>query len=147
MKKSIFLLIIFCCSIVIGCSPQKKLARLIKKHPELVSTDTVIDTIPIIVPGIRIDTTFKTVFSKDTIYLYKDKLVIKYFNDGKTTRIDAEVKTDTIYKPVPVVVNKVVPFETKNIPWYYTAALWGFISFLLLFIILYTIKNRTAAKS
>lgn len=137
------LILFFSVFILIGCSPQKKLARLIKKHPELVTTDTVIDTIPIVVPGIKVDTTFKTVFSKDTTYIYKDKLVIKYFNDGKTTTIDAEVKTDTIYKPVPVVVNKVVPFETKTIPWYYTAALWGFISLFLLFIILQWVrKNR-----
>src|SRR5690349_9231986 len=39
-----------------SCGPQKKLSRLLKKHPELVRSDTVYQDVFVTVPEVKIDT-------------------------------------------------------------------------------------------
>jgi len=42
---------------LLSCSPQKRLNRLVKKHPHLIQNDTVIVHDTLIIPTIQIDTT------------------------------------------------------------------------------------------
>lgn len=95
--------VIFLC----GCSPQKRLQRLISKHPELINTDTVYRNDTTIINGTQIDTVFKSGITKDTLIIRENNLTIKYFNDGKTTYIKGKVDTITIIKKMPYVVNSV----------------------------------------
>jgi hypothetical protein len=48
--------LVFC---LVSCSAEKQLARIIKKHPELVQVDTARDTVEVIIPEIDIDTLFQ----------------------------------------------------------------------------------------
>lgn len=41
---------------ILGCSPQRKLDRLIKKHPTLLKMDTILWSDTLIRWGIRVDT-------------------------------------------------------------------------------------------
>lgn len=118
-----------------GCSAPKRMNRLIKHHPELLSkTDTIkfTDTI-----------TFKTerVF-RDSIYLISDarndtviikekNLTIRTFIKGDTVYSYGECDTDTvtIIKEFSI-PHKVVEYkESKSIPWKFI------VTFILVFIV------------
>lgn len=116
-----------------GCTPQKRLDRLVKKHPELSRIDTVkvTDTFQVIVPGIRADTNFtKPSFLsslKDTIILQKEQLTVKIYE--YRDYIFVEGTCDTVYKTVIREVR--VPYPTvttttkKSIEWHQLPLLIG----------------------
>lgn len=101
-----------------GCTPQKRLDRLVKKHPHLSRIDTVkvTDTFTVMVPGIRADTNFtKPSFLdalKDTIILKKEQLTVKIYEYRDSVFIDA--KCDTVYKTVIREVRVPYPTVTPN---------------------------------
>jgi hypothetical protein len=111
MKK---LLLILTIGALFSCSPQKRLQRLIKNNPELITQDTlqvkIQDTIII---ERYIHDTISQFFYNDTIKIIDNsKVVVRYYVDSVTKIIyaDAEVKQDTIFyeTEVPVIVEKVV---------------------------------------
>lgn len=111
----IALIIILCAYIAFsGCTPQKRLDRLVKKHPHLSRIDTVkvTDTFEVMLPGIRADTNFtKQSFLsalKDTIILQKEQLTVKIYEYRDSVFIDA--KCDTVYKTV--IREVLVPYPT-----------------------------------
>jgi hypothetical protein len=93
-----------------SCSPQIRLQRLLARHPELSTIDSIHIKDTVIIPGMKLDTSviFSTKF--DSIVLQKDKfhLVVKKIHD--TLVIHAEVKRDTVYisKVLPVSKIKVI---------------------------------------
>ena len=102
--------------ILLSCSPQKKLHRLLKKHPELLKTDTIKINDSVFIPEIRIDTIFHYSALKDTVVITKEKLKIKILEVNDTVFLDAEVKADT------VVLIKEIPVEklayAEPVKWY-----------------------------
>lgn len=90
-----------------SCSPERRLANLLKKHPQLVKTDTVFRHDTIIIPGSTVDTTFIHHITKDTIIIRENNTTVKYFNDGKTVYLQGKTDTTTIIKEVPVVIHSV----------------------------------------
>jgi hypothetical protein len=119
MKKfCVFILLIF---LMGSCSPQQRIAKLVKKHPHLlksIKTDVrIIDTFLIekmkIIPGK--DFTFSV--EKDTILkIEKDSIFIK----EKTVRIVSP--KDTIFMKDTFYLDKFYPVEGKSIliepPWW-----------------------------
>ena len=105
----IILCLFFILSVILlcGCSPQKRLNRLVAKHPELINRYTIYRNDTTIINGTIIDTVFKSGITKDTIIIKENNLTIKYFNDGKTTYIKGKVDTITVIKKVPLIVNSV----------------------------------------
>jgi hypothetical protein len=105
----IILCLFFILSVILlcGCSPQKRLNRLVAKHPELINRDTIYRNDTTIINGTIVDTVFKSGITKDTIIIKENNLTIKYFNDGKTTYIKGKVDTITVIKKVPLIVNSV----------------------------------------
>lgn len=103
MKKSKFLimLVIFC-----SCNAEQRLARIVKRNPHLVKSDTIKVRDTIYVKGVTKDSTFYYRTS-DTVVIQKDKLEIKYFfnNSDSTVYIQGKCKGDTIYKDRIVYVN------------------------------------------
>ena len=71
MKKLYTILII--AALAGSCAPVKRFNRLIKKHPHLIQTDTIIkkDTVRILVPKIKHDTAFLGVHLYDTVTIIK----------------------------------------------------------------------------
>lgn len=94
-----------------ACSPQARLNRLIKNHPELAKRDTLtrIDTI-VILPGAA-DTVIHYK-QTDTVIVKENGVTIKYFYNTKdsTVYLKGERDTITIIREVPVEVNT---FEIK----------------------------------
>ncbi|MAG26080.1 hypothetical protein CMI47_10920 [Candidatus Pacearchaeota archaeon] len=114
---SIYLIIIFS----VGCSPQKRLNRLIKKYPEL--TEVSIDTIKVR-DTIYIENYDTTVLSSiikhdTTIIVNNDRTFARYYYDTLRQEIFHEIECigDTIhyYKEVPYKVEKVV---FKELSWW-----------------------------
>lgn len=94
-----------------SCSPEARLASIIKKHPELAKRDTVmrVDTITIL-PGAA-DTIIHYKQS-DTVIIKENGVTVKYFYNTRdsTVYIRGERDTIQIIREVPVQVNK---FELK----------------------------------
>ena len=126
--------------LIVACSPQKKLNRLIKKHPELLTQDTLSLVIhdTIYVENVHYDTTTQLYYHDSTIVVNNEKVYLKYFYDTLTREIFHEVTCygDTVYytKEVPVVVDKVVVEELTWWQKYGVLVIGGII--ILTFIIL-----------
>ena len=127
--------------LLFSCSPQKRLNRLVKKHPSLVELDTIkiIDTV--ITPTIQHDTT--TVFkvsTHDTV-INNEKVFLKYFYDTLTREIHHEYICfgDTIIQEKIVPIEKVV---YKELDWWEKYQSLIYIG-LALFVLLVIYKRLT----
>lgn len=104
MRLFIFTLLVFLCS----CSAQRRFERLIKNHPELLTTDsiTVHDTIRVIVPEVKVDTVVDVQKLLDTVYLEQEQLKVKVWMD-RYNKVYIQGQCDTVY------IDKVI---TRKIP-------------------------------
>jgi len=107
---------------VVGCSPQKRLDRLIQRHPELVKIDTTIVHDTTIIETTQKDTVFKdTTFFKllrDTIVINNDRLTIRQYHSRDSIFIEGECKGDTLYKEIPVPYQTVKAVTEERTPSY-----------------------------
>lgn len=83
--------------LLISCSPKARFTRLIEKHPELITTDsiTIHDTVRVVVPEVKVDTVVKVNDLLDTIYIEKEQLKVKVWMKGDDVFIEG--KCDTVY--------------------------------------------------
>ncbi len=84
-----------------SCSPEKRLSKLLKHHPELQQTKVVItvkhDTL--ITKELHKDSVINNIYSKDTIYIHDGKQLIKYeYMTGSRAYISGTVQPDTVVK-------------------------------------------------
>jgi hypothetical protein len=129
-----------------ACSAEKRLQRLVEKHPELsrVDTITVVDTIYI--PG---DTLWRQVLlrSTDTIRIENERQKVRVVRiptgspcDTAAIALDvlAEVKPDTVYHTVTVEVDRIVPCPpgTTVHSWWRAAALFFLLLSIALFLLI-----------
>ncbi len=105
MRKPIVLLFLFV--FLFSCSPQKRLNKLILKHPELVQTDTIQVKETIIIPGLQIDTQFVTK-PTDTVVIEKEKLHTVIYRKYDTLIVHQVLQPDTIFVEKKIPVDKVV---------------------------------------
>ncbi len=129
----------------ISCTPQRRLERLLKKHPELTNVDTVVirDTIRITVPKVRIDTVVNIEELWDTVYLEKDQLTVKVWRD-RYNKVYIQGQCDTVFiekiidRRVPVKIYEKTPIWKKVLYW--TLAI--VIAFLAFYIIVNAIFKK-----
>lgn len=100
--------------LICACTPEKKLRRILSRHPELIRTDTIWQRDTTIIKEIRADTVFSNSSSRDTIVLQKDRLTIRYYHTRDSVYLQGECAGDTIYKDRPVYVNTV---QSKDEDW------------------------------
>jgi len=123
MKTPILLIVI----LLFSCSPQKRLNRLLKNHPELLTSKK--DTIYI--EQVETDTVFYY-NQKDTVVIKEGKLTMKYFYNEKDSTIFLKGKcdADTIIREIQI--PKFIEYKTK---WYDKLArpfaLFGLIAFVV----------------
>ena len=111
MKRVFFVLLTFI-FLLLACTPQKRLNRLIKKHPDLIQkTDTIIIDDTLVIPGAKVDTAIFINF--DTIFLEKEKLQVRLIRLHDSIYITGECLPDTIIRRLPVAV-PVVTVETNS---------------------------------
>tara|TARA_Y100001937_G_scaffold121834_1_gene181241 strand:- start:478 stop:915 length:438 start_codon:yes stop_codon:yes gene_type:complete len=127
--------------ILFSCSPQKRLNRLVKKHPSLVQLDTIkiIDTV--ITPTIQHDTTTVFQYHDSVTVVNNSKTFLKYFYDTLTREIHHEYICfgDTIIQEKIIPIEKIV---YKEINWWekYQSLIY---IFLIAFVLLVIYKRLT----
>ena len=110
--------LIIAAALLTGCNPQKKLARLLMKYPELRDTVVIHDTVEAVVEYVRADTVLRWV-PGDTIYLTKDRLRVRTVIDHDTVWQVGECRADTVRVPDRVEVPVVQPERVvERVPWW-----------------------------
>ena len=104
--RQILVQVILIC-LIVGCSPQKRLNRLLTKYPTLTEKDTIIVRDTITIEKYVHDTTTVLEFHDTTTVINNERVILKYFHDTLTKEIHhyVECKEDTVY------VEKLVPIE------------------------------------
>jgi len=129
------------CIVCIGCSPNKRLNRLIKRHPELIQIDTTIVHDTLHTETIKADTVFKdtTYFRllRDTITVTNDRLTIKQYYHRDSIFIEGECLGDTIIREIPVPYETVKPVTETKTPNY----VWLIVGGLIILCILAVVKR------
>ena len=131
------------CLALVACSPQKKLAKLLAKYPELSRTDTITIRDTIHVPG---DTIRATEFLRDTIRIENERQVIRVVRiptggpcDTVPVSLEVEgiVKPDTVFYSVEVEVERLVPCPPERSLWW----VWVIIGILGLTVVAQALKR------
>jgi hypothetical protein len=127
---------------ITSCSPVKRYNRLIRLHPELITSDTVtlVDTFRVVVPEVKVDTVVSVESLLDTVYLEQERLKVKVWMKGDQVFIQG--KCDTVY--VEKIIERKVPVkyyqkETtfSDVMKYIYKSLWILFVVLLIVYILY----------
>lgn len=104
MYKFLFIVLV-----ITACSPKTRFTRLITKHPELLTQDSVVlvDTIRVVVPEVKVDTVVKINDLLDTIFLEQEQLKVKVWMKGDQVFIEG--KCDTVY--VDKIIERKIPIR------------------------------------
>ena len=143
MKRLIYILLLI--TLIISCTPQRRLERLLRKHPELTSIDsiTIHDTIRVTVPEVHLDTVVTLQQLYDTVYLEQEQLKIKVWMD-RYHKVYIQGKCDTVY--IDKIVTRKIPIRI-----YEKTPLWKKIInlifvFLLIITVIYTLYRVAKSK-
>jgi len=123
-------------ALVTSCSPQKKLARLVKKHPELVRQDTIKIVDTIYVQQVNIDTVTKIIEHDSVIVINNDKVLLRYFYDT----LRQEIYHDVTCKEDTVIYEKEIVHDVIEMKPNYTTFWWVLILSILVAFLIW--KNR-----
>ena len=122
--------------ILASCTPQKRLNRLVKKHPELIKVDTLSVHDTIHTETIKADTVFKdTTFLRllrDTITVVNDRLRINTYHYRDSIFIEGECIGDTIIREIRVPYKYIQPVTKVKTPAYLIIVLVGLVILLIL---------------
>ena len=129
-----FTLLTFIILLLASCSPQKRLHRLVKKHPELSRVDTIKIQDTIIVPGIKTDTVFSSLLLHDTVTITKENLQIKLIEINDTIYLDAEVRADTVILTREILVDRIIHVEPEKW-WIEYWWVWGIVLLIIITVI------------
>ena len=124
-----------------SCSPQHRLNRLLRNHPELLQlrdTITVHDTF--IAPAIAADTVFSAKF--DTVTLVRDCVRVRIVKHRDTIRLTLTKPADTVVKTVKVPV-KVVNATPDTMNWFEQGILFVVVMTVLFALIYGAVKMPT----
>ena len=128
----------------VSCSPQKRLNRLIDRHPELSQQDTIRDTVTFIIPEVRVDTFLTLENLLDTVYITEDRLKIKTIYKDNKIFIQGKCETDTVEIIREIPVERVI---------YLQDTLWSEVkrkakkyAWILIVITLFIVGKRLAQK-
>lgn len=143
MKRLIYIIALI--TLIISCTPQRRLERLLRKHPELTSIDsiTIHDTIRVTVPEVHLDTVVTLQQLYDTVYLEQEQLKVKVWMD-RYHKVYIQGKCDTVYidkivtRKIPIRIYEKTPIWKKIINWIFV--------FLLIITVIYTIYKVAKSK-
>lgn len=98
-----------------SCTPQQRLSRLLKNHPELAKTDTTKGKVTFDVKGSQSHANVDNGRNmKDTLFLKNGNCVSKYFYYNGQSYIGNQQKDTTYEKEVAVAVTNVSPENGKE---------------------------------
>lgn len=125
-----------------SCTPQKRLDRLIRKHPELVRVDSVkiIDTV--ITKSVSVDT-MRVMNSYDTFIVNRDRLTVQVIRHQDSIYVYGKCAGDTVVieRKVPV---KVIEVSDEIIP---SKIFFPILNLLVFLLLISTVYDRLKKKS
>jgi len=104
---------------MMSCSAEKRLHRLVALHPELVTKDTIRIQDTTLIPELRIDTLVHYSRLHDTITIEKEKLTVRIHQVSDTVYIQAIQKEDTVIHSKEIPVDKIIhknPYAKEEDP-------------------------------
>ena len=134
IKNFIQIILVF---LLISCSPQKRLNRLITKYPQLTELDTIIVRDTVVVENYNYDTTTIIRLHDTTMVVNNERVVLKYFYDTlrETIYHDVECIGDTVYTEKLITVEKAVFRELSWWEKYKEFIYIGLVLILVLFVL------------
>jgi hypothetical protein len=134
------LLTILMAVLVISCSPEKRIQKIVKKHPHLLQTDTITIHDTVIVQSYTYDTTTILVPHKTVEVINNEKVRLVYKYDTITSQIwhEVECKGDTIVKIHEVPVETIKIQEKDRTEWKF----WALLGCVVLGLIAFLVKGR-----
>jgi len=113
-----------------SCTPQKRLERLIRKHPELVRVDSVkiIDTI--ITQSVCIDT-MQVMNTYDTFIVNRDRLTVQVIRHQDSIYVYGKCAGDTVVLERKIPVRIIEVKESTSVPW------WVYVFLILVLVVLW----------
>ncbi len=113
-----------------SCTPQKRLERLIRKHPELVRVDSVkiIDTV--ITRSVSIDT-MQVMNTYDTFIVNRDRLTVQVIRHQDSIYVYGKCAGDTVVLERKVPVRIIEVKESTTVPW------WVYVFLILVLVVLW----------
>lgn len=108
MIKGIPYYIIILSAFIFSCTPQRRIARIISRHPDAIIYDTTKLTSTLITPALSIPFKFSvdTIISLrpgDTITTGENKVVLTISTDNDSVNINVNILPDTIRKDTSIV--------------------------------------------
>ena len=103
--------------LLVTCTPQRRLNRLLTNHPELLEKDTIIVKDTVVVENYNYDTTTIIRTHDTTTVINNERVVLKYYYDTLREIIhhDVECLGDTVYIETLVPIEKAV---YKELSWW-----------------------------
>jgi len=134
MKYSLIALLI----LISACSPKARFTRLIEKHPELLTVDTLVirDTITLYVPEVHTDTVVTIKELTDTITITKDRVTVKAWYVPKEKKVYIQGKCDPVY--ITKIVERKVPVKYYEKYPFWKKLLNNLLAIFIIFVIIYT---------
>ena len=131
MKTMLLMLVMV--ALCVGCSPQRRLARLVERHPEVLRADTITVRDTVAVPGVMADTAVPWDVARDTwavgrdsVFLERGRLEVVVRRVHDTLFIRGKCKADTVFIRRKIPFTKIVVQEPRKL-W----VLWGVIGLLV----------------
>lgn len=90
-----------------ACTPQQRLTRLMKHHPELALTDTLWRSDTVLIRENSKDSVFSAI-QKDTVILQQGRLTMRYYTTRDSVYLQGKCAADTIIRQIPVVQQKLL---------------------------------------
>lgn len=108
------ILILTALAALISCTPEKRLSRLIRNHPELIKSDTIWKNDTVRTELVKKDSSFYF-YQRDTVLIKKGDLEIRYItNQDCTIYIEGRCLPRTIVTRRPYIVNTVTPVASAS---------------------------------
>ena len=125
--------------LLISCTPQKRLNRLVRNHPYLSKIDTIKIVDTIVVPNYEYDTIETVTFHDTTIIVNNEKIEARYYYDTLRKEIWHEItcKNDTIIK------DRLIPYEKVTVQ---ELTFWEKYGSMVIFGILILIGSKVLKK-
>jgi len=93
--------------LVISCTPQRRLEKLLERHPELTTRDTIHVSDTLITPGVTADTSLLLAHLPDTVFIQKDRLRMELVRLHDTLLVSGSCLPDTIIRRLEIPVEKI----------------------------------------
>ena len=125
--------------LLINCTPQKRLNRLVRNHPYLSKIDTIKIVDTIVVPNYEYDTIETVTYHDTTIIVNNEKIEARYYYDTLRKEIWHEItcKNDTIIK------DRYIPYEKVTVQ---ELTFWEKYGSMVIFGILIIIGSKVLKK-